>query len=240
MKTLLSTLTRPYHASGLSPFAFAYTYNAANQRTRFTREDSAFWDFSYDSLGQVTAGRKKLSTGDVMLGYDYAFAFDDIGNRMTTTVNSHASTYTLDTTKLNQYTQRTVPGFVDVFGSAKPGAFVPANYQSMTRQGGGFYTGLAVTNTTTPQYLSVSVVGVKNNAGPNGEDAVSADTRTAFVPQTPEAFTYDTDGNLLTDGRWTCTWDAENRLISMVTNAAAATAGVPKQKLAGGSKGVRF
>jgi YD repeat-containing protein len=34
-----------------------------------------------------------------------------------------------------------------------------------------------------------------------------------FVPKTPETFTYDADGNLLSDGRWNYTWDAENRLV---------------------------
>jgi len=34
-----------------------------------------------------------------------------------------------------------------------------------------------------------------------------------FVPKTPELFTHDADGNLLTDGRWNYTWDAENRLV---------------------------
>ena len=29
------------------------------------------------------------------------------------------------------------------------------------------------------------------------------------------AFTYDADGNLLSDGRWTYTWDAENRLVGV-------------------------
>ncbi len=31
----------------------------------------------------------------------------------------------------------------------------------------------------------------------------------------PEAFSFDLDGNLTSDGRWTYTWDAENRLIAM-------------------------
>ena len=35
---------------------------------------------------------------------------------------------------LNQYTQRTVPGYVDVLGSASTGATVTVNYQSATRQ----------------------------------------------------------------------------------------------------------
>jgi len=36
-----------------------------------------------------------------------------------------------------------------------------------------------------------------------------------FLPQTPESFTYDDDGNLTQDGRWTYTWDAENRLVKV-------------------------
>jgi len=41
------------------------------------------------------------------------------------------------------------------------------------------------------------------------------ETGHAFVPKTPETFTYDADGNLLSDGRWNYTWDAENRLVKV-------------------------
>jgi RHS repeat-associated protein len=36
-----------------------------------------------------------------------------------------------------------------------------------------------------------------------------------FNPPATEVFTYDADGNLTQDGRWTYTWDGENRLIEM-------------------------
>jgi YD repeat-containing protein len=41
--------------------------------------------------------------------------------------------------------------------------------------------------------------------------------------RTPEAFAHDADGNLTNDGRWSLSWDAENRLVEMVslTNAPA-------------------
>jgi RHS repeat-associated protein len=39
----------------------------------------------------------------------------------------------------------------------------------------------------------------------------------AYLAQTPETNSYDADGNLTRDGRWTYTWDAENRLISMTS-----------------------
>jgi RHS repeat-associated protein len=43
----------------------------------------------------------------------------------------------------------------------------------------------------------------------------TTNTGTLFVPPTPESYAYDLDGNLTADGRWTYTWDAENRLTQM-------------------------
>ncbi len=36
-----------------------------------------------------------------------------------------------------------------------------------------------------------------------------------FVACSPEGFSYDAGGNLLSDGRWNYTWDAENRLVKV-------------------------
>jgi RHS repeat-associated protein len=41
------------------------------------------------------------------------------------------------------------------------------------------------------------------------------------VAQAPENYTYDADGNMLSDGRWTNTWDAENRLLPMTSLSSA-------------------
>jgi len=35
-----------------------------------------------------------------------------------------------------------------------------------------------------------------------------------LLPKSPESFTYDDDGNLLSDGRWIYSWDGQNRLIT--------------------------
>jgi len=43
----------------------------------------------------------------------------------------------------------------------------------------------------------------------------SMETGHVFVPKTPEIFTYDADGNLLSDRRWNYTWDADNWLVKM-------------------------
>ncbi|WOO42584.1 RHS repeat-associated core domain-containing protein [Rubellicoccus peritrichatus] len=62
--------------------------------------------------------------------------------------------------------------------------------------------------------------------GPSGEVLTnSASAGTLFVPQTPLVPTYDDDGNLTQDGRWSYSWNAENRLIEQDTLASAVTAG---------------
>jgi RHS repeat-associated protein len=45
----------------------------------------------------------------------------------------------------------------------------------------------------------------------------SSATGKIFIPPATETYTYDFDGNLLSDGRWTYAWDAENQLIAMQT-----------------------
>ena len=219
----LGTVTHTPSVSSVQ--SVVYQYNSANQRTRATREDASRWDYSYDALGQVTGGTKKLSTGETILGNNYAYTFDDIGNRKTATANGQASTYAPN--PLNQYNSRTVPGVVDVFGTANSAATVTVTFPAgsttvlpTARQGERFYRQLTVDNSAVPQYSGLTVTGVKNNVGPDGKDVVSQFTRTAFVPKTPESFTYDLDGNLTQDGRWIYTWDAENRLIAMETVGA--------------------
>ena len=212
----------------------AYTYNAANQRTRATREDNAFWQYEYDALGQVTSAGKKLAGGAAALGHSFGFAFDDIGNRKTSTANGQTSGYTPNF--LNQYAQRTVPGVIEVMGEAQADATVTLTVnngapQSVSRQGGLFFKQVPVNNAVAAQQTQIKVTGVKNLVGPNHEDAVTEIPRSSFTAQSPKVFTHDTDGNLTVDGRWNYGWDGENRLIVMETSAAALTAGVTKQKL---------
>ncbi len=218
----------------------SYQYNAANQRTRLTREDGAYWSYGYDAFGQVTSAIKHLPDATPALAPAFAFTFDDIGNRLTATststsnlnspsVPSVVSTYTPNL--LNQYEQRTVPPVVDVLGSAHPDATVTVNFQPTTRQGALWAAELTVDNSAAPVYTSARVIGVRSSQGPNGEDAVAEETRHAFVARTPERFEYDLDGNLTSDGRWTYVWDAENRLIEMASVVGQGADLAPRQKL---------
>ncbi|MDR3560083.1 MAG: RHS repeat-associated core domain-containing protein [Negativicutes bacterium] len=64
-------------------------------------------------------------------------------------------------------------------------------------------------NTTAPAWVGVTVA-----SGGSGS------TGNVYLAETPEHFSYDADGNLTNDGRWSYTWDAENRLTGMAANTA--------------------
>ena len=200
--------------------ALDYTYNHANQRTESRRETGVNWIYGYDSLGQVTSGQRRDAQDVLMTGYDFAYTYDDIGNRKTRTSNGNVSTYTSN--DVNQYTSRTVPGVAEVTGRALSDASVTINSQASTRSGSDFYYSDSVDNSATSVVTDLEVLAVKSNHGPQGEDLVGQTQESVFVPQDPESFTYDADGNLLEDGRWLYTWNAENRLIAMETRPEVA------------------
>ncbi len=116
---------------------------------------------------------------------------------------------------LNQYTNREVPGFIEVSGTAT--GTVSVNGQPPTWQGNYFRNELAVDNSADSVFTNITVIA---------SDATSTSlvARTSFVPRSPEVFAYDLDGNLTQDGQWGYTWDAENRLTRMelLTNAVPA------------------
>jgi RHS repeat-associated protein len=218
------------NAFGVS--SHSYTYNFANQRTRVDLADGSYWMYEYDSLGQVVSGRKYWSDGSEVAGQQFGYDFDDIGNRETSTLNSRLSTYSANS--LNQYTQRTVPGYVWELGSAASNATVTINNQSVSRHGEYFSKEFSVANSSSAVYTQLTTVGVLKNGGgdTNQPDIVSMETGSVFVAKSPELFGYDSDGNLTNDGRWAYSWDAENRLISMETDTSkVGAASVPRQKL---------
>ena len=81
---------------------------------------------------------------------------------------------------------------------------------------------LALTNSSAAVWQSITNLAAAHTSSTT--DLVATVTGNAFLQQTPEAFSYDADGNLTQDGRWTYHWDAGNRLIQMVSLTNAPTA----------------
>jgi len=181
--------------------------------------------YSYNDRSELTGETTYLaSSGYTPLSGRYnLYAWDNIGNRATsagTTHNGDAANYT--TNALNQYTARTVPGIFDVAGAAASGATVTVNGSSsgVTRNGEYFFKWNSISNNPNPVYTTFAV-----------SDGTTTANVPAYIPGTPESFTYDDDGNLLTDGRFVYRYDGENRPYQFEISASAITAGIPKQLL---------
>jgi len=206
--------------SAAAVVSFAYQYNSANQRTAVTGNDGSYWTYAYDPLGQVTNGFKSWADTTLVAGEQFQYGFDTIGNRTRTAAGGDSSGAGLRTANyhanlLNQYTNRDVPATFDVLGLAlATNTTVAVNGQTPYRKSEFFRQQLSVTNTSSAVWQSVSVTAT--NAGTT--------TGNVFIAQTPEHFTYDLDGNLTSDGHWSYTWDAENRLIGMTNIASTAPA----------------
>jgi RHS repeat-associated protein len=202
-----------------------YAYNSANQRSTVTNTDSSFWSYQYDSLGQVISGKKYWSDGTPVAGEQFGYGFDDIGNRTSAQAGGNDrgeglrnASYTAN--KLNQYTSRTVPGAADIIGTALSTAAVTVNGQPTYRHSDYFREQLTIDNSEGGVWQGVTNLGVVSGA----TNTVSNMTGNIFLPQNPETFLYDADGNLTNDGRWSYTWDAENRLINMTSLSSAPSA----------------
>lgn len=214
--------------SASATISYNYQYNSANQRVSVTNEDGTHWIYQYDSLGQVSSGKKYWSDGTPIAGEQFSYNFDEIGNRRSTAVggdqygsNLRYASYSANT--LNQYTSRTVPGAIDVIGSATNASTVTINNLPTYRYGEFYRAQLSIPNESGAVWQSVTNLSVLNRTG--STDLISSITGSVYLAQTPELFYYDLDGNLTNDGRWTYVWDSENRLISMVslTNAPVAS-----------------
>jgi RHS repeat-associated protein len=216
-------------ASAKSVVNYQYQYNTANQRTTVTYADNSFWTYGYDALGQVSNAVKRWGDNSAVAGQQFGYGFDTIGNRRMTLAggdqnghNERLASYTANS--LNEYTGRTVPAAVDVIGSATNTAAVWVDQTAAYRKTNYFWLQLPVTNAYGPVYQTVTTLAALSNAYGTNAEYGTTNIGHVFVPQTPESYAYDLDGNLLSDGRWSYGWDAENRLTNMTSLSGAPTA----------------
>ena len=203
----LTSISSQPAATGAASVSFNYNYNSANQRTQDKLADGSYWVYQYDALGQVTNGTKYFYDGTLVPGQQFDYRFDTIGNRTQTTAGGDQSGGSLrlasySVNSLNQITSRDYPGTNDVIGAALATNSVTVNGQPAFHKWEYFRGTVGTNNAASPAWLTATVAsgGITN-------------TGSMFLPQTREHFSYDADGNLLSDGRWNYTWDAENRLI---------------------------
>ena len=218
-RNLIATVENAHSNNVIS--RFDYANDAIGRRTAITRTGSAFSSLSgsidhygYNDRSEVISAHRTLN-GEGVRGFSFGYAYDPIGNRTSSTEwdengVAHTSHYTAN--ELNEYKSRTVPGHVTVLGEAATDATVTVNGNPAWRKGAYFAGGDSFDNTSSDVFAELATTAVRST----GEtDEVESTTGHKFLAQTPETFTYDDDGNMTSDGRFTYTWDAENRMSSV-------------------------
>jgi RHS repeat-associated protein len=205
------------------PIRFAYRYNLAGERTWAGLSQGIYWTYSYDPLGQVVAAHKFWSDHTPVAGQHFQYYYDLLGNRISAGQGGnpwgrglHFDHYTVNS--LNQYETRFVAGVVDVSGTAHPNATVSVNGSPTRRKEDYYWAEIPVENGAGAVYLAISNLAVLPREPVDSNRII---TGHRFLPRRLESFVYDADGNLVQDGRWSYTWNAENQLTSVESLAEA-------------------
>lgn len=243
-RDLVTSIESKWTSSSPTTFTkFTYTYDVRSQRSSALQDGAAFADygdatyrqFVYNGRGEVTAavgylGTNVNSTSQPLPGRRYEYGYDNIGNRQwanRTGVTGLRDDYTANS--LNQYVTRE-NNTVSISGTADASAVVAVNGRNVTagRQGKFWSDEVTVSNVLNAWRGPISVYATK----PSGGNALlRLDSRTAQTAAILESFTYDLDGNMVSDGLWDYRWDAENRLTRMETTTVAQSVGVPHRIL---------
>lgn len=188
-----------------------YTVNTGNQRTKQTRLAGDYLDYTYDDIGQLeTAIGKETGGGTNRLQERFGYSYDTGGNLARRTNNLLVQTFTVD--DLNQLNGGSRSGTLTVVGtSGATASSVTVNGSGAQRYADNTFTkdGFTVTNGNNA-FTAIAT----DNYGRSATNTV-----TAYLPASP-AYSYDGNGNLLSDGLRSFTYDDENQLLSvLVTNA---------------------
>jgi RHS repeat-associated protein len=226
---------------------YDYTHNSLYQPETSVQSGSVYNDygasstfriFQYDDRGELKTdagflGSDPTSQNSPLPSRRFEYTYDAIGNRTTSNHTGVAGTknnYSFDDVnypddrKMNRYSSRD-NAVLQVSGTVTYGAtvLVSGRPQNAAVKGGFWTDDFTVANLSGPYSQAVIAAATKSGS------STTTGGKTAYVPPFTQTYTYDLDGNMLSDGIWTYLWDAENRLIKMTTIAAAATAGYPNR-----------
>ncbi len=197
--------------------------------------------FAYDGRGELqTDVRYRGDTPttapaatDELPARRFEYRYDAIGNRKTAGATGSANTADdeYSTNALNQYFLKE-NNTLKVLGTAALSAKVAVGGAAATgKKDRAWGTDLVPPNTSAPVAGTVKAYAALPGAGTGGADIIRTDTRPYTVPAAVQAFSYDEDGNLTSDGVWSYQWDAENRLKQMTTTSAASAGGLAARTL---------
>src|SRR5213594_2682614 len=207
---LLSTVLKNSSDSTLN--SHSYGYNLGNQRAALTNTPGDYRSYGYDKIGQLkTALGKEPGRTTHRMHEQFGYSYDTAGNLSYRTNNLLVESFAVDS--LNELSSATYPpGTITVAGTTSSAATnVTVNSSDAIRYADNTF---ARTNIS-------RLIGTNTFTAIAKDNLARADTNTAtaYLPGVVY-FTYDLNGNLLSDGQRAFDYDDENELIRItVTNA---------------------
>ncbi|MBI4664768.1 MAG: hypothetical protein HY735_38760 [Verrucomicrobia bacterium] len=206
---LLSTILK--NSSQTSLNQHSYAMDTGDRRTKQTRLDNSYVEYTYDDIGQLLTATGKESGGVTnRLNERLTYGYDAAGNLEKRSQN--ALTNTFGANSRNHLTSITRSGTLTVFGNTTVAASsVTVNANEATKYGDFTYAkdmGAPADGTNTFTVIAQDSSGRKDT-----------NVVTANLPSTVN-FQYDLNGNLTSDGLRSFEYDAEDRLVKItVTNS---------------------
>ncbi|HTI70827.1 MAG TPA: RHS repeat-associated core domain-containing protein [Candidatus Limnocylindria bacterium] len=208
---LRMTSTWLRNAGGTALNSHGYGYNDAHQRTAATNFFGNRWSYVYDNSGQLTAANGFESGGGLRASEQFGYAYDAGGN-LTNRVN-YALQQSFAPDALNQLSSASRSGNYTVAGGTVGSpTSVTVNGSAATVLSDGSFV-----------RTNVSLTSGNNTFTAVATDALGrTDTSivTAWLPSSG-SFTYDSNGNLTSDGYRALTYDDENRLTSVTISGVS-------------------
>lgn len=242
-------------ATPTSVARFDYTYDDAGRRETMKQSgsafamfatatyDSTFYRYSYNARSELESARfyggsDPTATTNELPGRRFEYRYDGMGNRLSSGATG-AANGTVDSSGigdenyeingLNQYTRKE-NNRVNLAGSVAANAQVAIDGTMSTAR-----ADRAWANSIEPANGVGPAIGQANIfAAVGGSVTVRRESRLWLVAGRQQSFQYDADGNLSSDGLWSYTYDAENRLVRMNSTLPAdfgLTFGYKRQRL---------
>lgn len=212
------TLTELLNSEETNLDSYAYGYNQANERTNVVRTAGDHVNYTYDNEGELTALSSSEAGGTARSFENNSYSYDAAGNLLTKQLTIYART-SFALNQLNQITNATL--------LSGPGGLIKTRVSGSTTSPA---TNVAVNGVNAILYADKTFAANPNPtvvSGLNTFTAIAQDVygrwstnvSTVNVIPTNNSYSYDLNGNLLTDGTRYFAYDDENELISvMVAN----------------------
>jgi RHS repeat-associated protein len=207
----VARLTGTYlHGSGGALLdAESYGYNQDNQRLTETNTAGDYRNYSYDNIGELTTAKGFESGGASRWQEQLGYGYDAAGNLNQRTNNALVQNFTVN--KLNELTNLLRSGTFTVAGTTSSGATnVTVNTTNATLYADHTF---AATNFTLADGTNIFTAIAKDFLG-----NVATNIATNNLPVT-NSYSYDLNGNVLTNGTKIFAYDDENQLISVLVTS---------------------